>query len=95
MKCERLNGREGHPYPNVQAYRRIDGTMVYDAVLPYIRRGRKTSKSVGRFTTAEAAREAVLIAQAQVFEAKAARYRCEAERVISDALTNKTGKRVA
>lgn len=96
MKCERLHGLAGRPYPNVQAYLRINGTIVYDALLPYITRGgKKTSKSLGRFTSPEAARNAVLIGQAERLEAKAARYRREADHVLLGAVTGKRGRRIA
>ncbi len=62
------------PYPNVkklhnrwQAFRPNRGTKVY----------------LGSFRTPEEARQAVLIAQAEHLEDKAADYRAEAERVVA------------
>ncbi|WP_301148996.1 hypothetical protein [Mycobacterium simiae] len=66
------------PYPNV---RRADSKAVrWEAVRP---NGGK-AEYLGTFATPEAARRAVLIAQALHLEAKASKYRAEADALAGD-----------
>jgi hypothetical protein len=74
------------PYPNVRPSRFKVGR--WEALRPS--NGKHTH--VGTFDSPEAARRAVLIAQAEHLEAKAAAYRAEAERVIGPPMTNKHPK---
>lgn len=74
-------GPPGRPYPGVQTYVMADGTLRYGAEFSYHdRRGRHSSRSMGRYDTPEEARAAVLMEQARYLEEKVARYRAEAQR---------------
>jgi hypothetical protein len=80
---QRIEGPHGRPYPCVQGYIRADGSLTYTAAVPMWIKGKYRSKYLGCFDIPENARAAVLKAQAERLEAKAAAYRTEAEELLN------------
>lgn len=96
MTMKRIPGAAGRPYANVQGFVRADGSVTYAATLPSRTiRGRRVSKHLGLFDKPELAHVEVLQAQADGLAAKAARYRREADRILTGLLTAKRGRRAA
>lgn len=89
----RPTGVEGHPYPNVQAYIRDDESRYYAATFPHDRRcGRRMSRYLGIFNTAERAYLEVLDKRIEDMEYRTNQWRRERDELLGVLVRKKRGR---